>query len=176
MKKFFGSFAVMALASTFLWAGQANADSGDFVTLNLSGEVPMVAEIGISPDGTTLEADDIYEVEDLDLTQALASQTMAYVHEKCNDLGGYTISLVSSNEGALVGQTDGNFSHEYAITYGGAPVTLTAGAADVTQATAPNASYPEFDAKIVAISFAGDDTLPAQVYADTLTFTITVAD
>ena len=138
-------------------------------TLVLQGTVPGILEISVSalPAASSLA---------LETTQT--NLAVANVTERSNRKAGYTVSLQSANAGsgssfffksADVANTD---TLDYTLTYDGSPVSLVAGTALITDASArtPSAGV----VKSLAISFAGAASyLNEDAYADTLTFTIT---
>ena len=138
-------------------------------TLLLQGTVPGILEISVSalPAASTLV-----------LTVNQANLAVANVTERSNRKAGYTVTLQSANAGA------GNaFFFEsadplnldtlaYTLAYDGAPVSLVAGTALITDASAKTPSAGVV--KSLAISYSGAASyLNEDAYADTLTSTIT---
>jgi hypothetical protein len=137
-------------------------------TLLLQGTVPGILEISVA----ALPAASAH------LTANRASLPVANVTERSNRKAGYTVTLQSANAGA------GNAfffksadllnldTLAYTLSYDGAPVSLVAGTALVTDASAKTPAAGV--AKGLAISYSGAASyLNEDAYADTLTFTIT---
>ena len=138
-------------------------------TLVLQGTVPGILEISVAalPAASSLA---------LETTQT--NLAVANVTERSNRKAGYTVSLQSANAGsgssfffksADAANTD---TLDYTLTYDGSPVSLVAGTALITDASAKTPSAGVV--KSLAVSFAGAAAyLNEDAYADTLTFTIT---
>ena len=137
--------------------------------ITISGSVPSNAVTTITPAAG-------YDSLDLGTDQS-AGVNIASVNEKCNKAAGYTVTLQTANgttTGVLVGAVDGD-TLNYDITYGGAAVTLVAGSATVTDASAKTGGQGvdkdldiSYNADPVTGTFLAEDT-----YSDTLTLTLT---
>lgn len=140
-------------------------------TLTLSGTVPGILEITVTPTASASALDLSIDVTDL---------PVATVNERSNRKAGYTVSVSSAN--ALAAASDQAFlasadplnadTLEYTLSYDGVPVVLAAGTAQVSDVWAKTpASGTD---KELTISYNGTASfLNADAYADTLTFTIT---
>jgi hypothetical protein len=192
MKKFIGSFAIVAMACSFLWVGRAAAETEGTVTL--SGEVLTVTELEVA-DANDANPGQSTSYTSLDLAAGESDTIVAYVHEKCNSQLGYKVTVESANATAdangylyLKGAVAEN-PHKvaYTLEYDNVAVVLTAGAAEITSVEDPNANFPQFNSKPLSITIAdnGDTAansgapadnylamLFADTYSDTLTFTI----
>ncbi len=136
----------------------AQSDTG---SITLSGTVPALAEITITP---------ISGHDTLDLTTSQTDLAVATVNEKSNVTTGYTVTLDSANSGEFVGNDSGNSDTlAYTISYDGSVVTLSSGSATVTTASGRTAASGVD--KTLAVSFTGT-FLNADTYTDTITLTI----
>lgn len=147
--------AMLVVAAAFVPA--FGATSG---TLSLTGVVPLITEITITPDPNAGA---------LPIGNAVNALTIATVNERSNDKAGYTVSLTTAN-GATLKEAAGTDSLPYSLIYGGSPVTFSNGTAVISNATAKTGGSGTTN--ILAISFAAA-FLNADTYTDTLTFTIT---
>lgn len=155
-----------------LFTGIATAaiaqSSGSIV---LQGTVPEILEITVTEEAAA---------SSLDLTTSVTDLLVGTVVELSNKKAGYTVELESANA-AATGSGDAFFKSAdtantdtltYAISYGGAAVSLTSGTATVSDVTAKTASTGASNDVLIsydgASSFLYEDT-----YSDTLTFTIT---
>lgn len=138
-------------------------------TLVVQGTVPGILEITVSA---------LPAASALDLTSNQVNLPVADVTERSNRKAGYTVTLQSANSGA------GNSFYlksadplnadtlAYTLSYGGSAVTLVAGTATITDATAKTSAAG--NVKSLTISYSGSASfLNEDAYADTLTFTIT---
>jgi hypothetical protein len=138
-------------------------------TLTLTGTVPAVLDISVAAQPAAAS---------LDLSVNQANLLIANVTERSNRKPGYTVSLQSSNAGA---GTSFFFKSAdvlnvdtltYTLTYGGTPISLVAGSALITDATAKTSGTGV--TKDLRISYSGAASfLNEDSYSDTLTFTIT---
>lgn len=138
-------------------------------TLVLQGTVPGILEITVSalPAASSLA---------LETTQA--NLAVANVTERSNRKAGYTVTLQSANAGAgnaffFKSADAANLDTlAYTLAYDGSPVSLVAGTALITDASAKTPAAGVV--KSLAVSFNGAASyLNEDSYADTLTFTIT---
>jgi hypothetical protein len=137
-------------------------------TLLLQGTVPGILEITVSA---------LPAASALDLSANAANLAVASVTERSNRKAGYTVTLQSANAGAGnafffksadVANPD---TLAYTLSYDGVPVSLVAGSALVTDASAKTAAAGVV--KGLSISYSGAASyLNEDTYADTLTFTI----
>lgn len=139
-------------------------------TLNLSGSVPGILEITVTPDAGAAS---------LDLGIDAANTRVADVTERSNKKAGYTVSIESANaatsgsDSAFFSNTDPAVSStlSYTITYGGSAVTLVGGSATVSDVAGKSTAAGTVNE--VAISYNGASDFPYEgTYEDTLTFTI----
>jgi len=138
--------------------------------LLLQGTVPGILEITITPAADS---------GDLDLSIDAADVKVATVVERSNKKSGYTVTVESANavtqsadNGVFINQ-DGTISEtlNYSISYAGNPVTLSSGAALISDVSGKTTGTGE--SKDVAISYNGSSDFPYEgTYSDTLTFTI----
>ena len=154
--------AMTAIAAAGLNIQDSQADTA---TLNLSGDVPSFASIDVSTPTFALDlASDATDVPVCDVT------------EICNDNDGYTVQItstsVSSGDGlnpSLTGSSHGE-TISYSMKYGGTTTTSTAGAFDVTDASAKTSATGSV--KSFQLSYIIPPGIGADTYTDTLTFTI----
>jgi spore coat protein U-like protein len=164
MNKMKWILAVVAMAAVALPGFSATTG-----TLLLQGTVPGILEISVAA---------LPAASALDLTANQANLPVANVTERSNRKAGYTVTLQSVNSGA------GNAfffksadllnldTLAYTLSYDGAPVSLVAGTALITDALAKTPAAGVV--KGLAISYSGAASyLNEDAYADTLTFTIT---
>jgi hypothetical protein len=149
--------SVLAMAS----AGFAQASA----TLTVSGTVAPINTI-------TIASQSGYNA--LDLVNGATGKLVGIATETSNDKLGYKVTLASANAGAtaqaVLKGTGGNTDFvNYSILYNGTAVTLAAGSATVTSATARTVAAGV--TKNIAVTFAGG-WLAADTYSDTLTLTI----
>ena len=139
-------------------------------TLTLSGTVPGILEIVVTPTAAASA---------LDLTVDVSNLSVASVNERSNRKGGYTVSLSSANAVAAgVAQAFLKSADAlnldtlgYSLSYDGAAVSFTAGVAEVSNVSVKTPAAGTD--KTLAISYNGSASfLNADGYADTLTFTI----
>lgn len=125
-------------------------------TLNLQGVVPAVLSITITPEPLATNLP-------LDTTQS--NVKVAEAVEVSNSATGYTVDIVSANNGQLVNGSD---TINYSLTYGGSTIDLANGDAVTGASGAVNAN------KDINISYTGVDyaLLTQGTYSDQVTFTI----
>jgi hypothetical protein len=169
-KKIFGSnMAKVIVAAVAIMMAAIPSFAATTGTLNMSGSVSGVLDISVTAQPAASA---------LDLTVNQTNLLIATVTERSNWKTGYTVALQSANAGsgtsfffksADVLNTD---TLAYTLNYGGSAVTLVAGSALITDATAKTAAAGV--TKNLQISYNGASTfLNKDSYADTLTFTIT---
>jgi hypothetical protein len=134
-------------------------------TLTISGNVAAVSSISIASAAG---------YNSLDLVNNASAKKVGTATEISNDKAGYKVTLSSLNAGstaqAVLKGVSGNADFmNYSITYGGTPVTLASGNAQVTSVTARTGSTGV--QKDIAVSYTGA-WLAADTYSDTLTLTI----
>ena len=130
-------------------------------TLALSGSVAPITTISVTADPNASA---------LPVGSAASNLKIATVVELSNSKSGYTVTLSSTN-GASLKETAGTDSLPYSLTYGGNPVTFTAGSATLTTSGTRSATAAG-SSNVLAISFSAA-FLNADSYTDSLTFTIT---
>lgn len=125
-------------------------------TLNLQGVVPAVLSITITPEPLATNLP-------LDTTQS--NVKVAEAVEVSNSATGYSVDIVSANNGQLVNGSD---TINYTLSYGGSAIDLANGDAVTGASGAVNAS------KDINISYTGVDyaLLTQGTYSDQVTFTI----
>lgn len=153
-------FRGIVLAS-FLFCSFAGAEAAQQGTVTLTGAVPMVCDITVTPEAGASNIDDI-SAGDTD-------RTIATVNENCNDPDGYTVTVAGTNSGNHTGvfREPGGDEHPFNLKYGGNPVS----SGTVTNANAPGINLD----KQVMISYGTDPTLTPTAgyqYTETLTFTV----
>lgn len=167
MKHLIKRFLILVGCTAGLMVLPAIAQTTGSVTL--TGTVPAVLDITV----TALPA-----ASSLDLSVDTTNLAVATVVERSNKKGGYTVTLESANAKVLGGSAAFFKSADpantdtltYSISYGGTPVTLSAGSALVTDSNTKTLGTGT--SKTVAISYTGA-FLYEDSYSDTLTFTIT---
>jgi spore coat protein U-like protein len=137
------------------------AFSDTSATLYLSGTVAKSASISVT---TALGA------SSLNLLSTPASAiTVGTLNEICNSTSGYTVSVQSANAGSLKGAISGNTDTvPYSFYQNGTAVTLSATATNMITASSKTTGASQ----TLTINFTGNSALTADVYSDTLTFTI----
>lgn len=150
----------VALVSTTL-AGLA-ATSG---SITIQGTVANNISITVAPQGA---------YNNLNIAGGEIDQLVAIATEKSNDKNGYTVTLTTANAptgtAAFLKGTGGNADTvPYTMTYGGVDVTLVAGNAVVTTASArtPSAGMPKNLKVTIPVVWVNAD-----IYNDTITLTI----
>ena len=156
---------VILLTGAAAWAGAETSG-----TLTLQGSVPGILQITVTPEAGASA---------LDLSLDASNVAVATVVERSNKKAGYTVTLESANA-AAGSAAEAYFSHtdpavesslEYSITYGGTAVTLTNGAAVISDVSGKTDALGS--AKTVAVSYNGASDFPYEgTYTDILTFTI----
>lgn len=127
----------------------------------LQGTVAKVVSLSVTGIGT-------YNA--LDLSATATDLDVATIDEASNDPSGYTVTLASSNSGAL---KNGNIgSVNYTAKYAGTSVTLSSTAQTITNAGTTTSTVSA--SKTLSVSYSGQalSNLMAGTYSDTLTFTI----
>lgn len=153
--------ATLALAILPAWG----ATTG---TLSLSGFVPAVLEISVSPAA---------EAANLPIRDDVSGLPVASVLERSNKKAGYRVLLESASAlarqgaGPVLRSAETNDVLAYSLTYDGVAVDLSSGSALITDAVARTGGAGV--TKELAISFSGTSVfLDESTYGDTLTFTI----
>ncbi|MDX9958041.1 MAG: hypothetical protein AB7T74_13220 [Clostridia bacterium] len=117
----------------------------------------------------------VLNLTDLDLDLQLGgTELLGDVTLISNRIGGYSLSVASTNGGKLMGDDVGNVDNfPYTFIFGGTPFDLSTGNyvfSDTVKTTKAG------NTKTVEVSFTGYDDRPdmvnADTYSDTLTFTI----
>jgi hypothetical protein len=141
-------------------------------TLQLHGDMSNVRELSIEP---------APGYSSLDLAAPTVDLVVLTARERCNSVGGYTVTLESANAvsgrrstASLNNISAGRDKLDYTMKYGGVVVELgnsgVAGRAKVTDLTAKTPLSGS--AKALQISYEGNQQLASGIYQDTLTFTI----
>ena len=145
-------------------AGTVSVASAETVgTLTLQGNVPGIFQITVTPEAGAGSLD----------------VGLATVVERSNKKAGYTVTLESFN--AVAGSASAAYfanidpavvsNLEYSISYGGNAVTLSNGAAVISDVVGKTDAAGS--SKVVTISYNGASDFPYEgTYSDTLTFTI----
>ena len=150
-------FAAVILACAL--AIPALADTS--ATLYLSGSVAKTASISVvtASGASSLNL----------LSTPPSAITVGTLSEICNSTTGYTVSVQSANGGSLKGAISGNTdSVAYTLYQNGTAVTLSATATTMITASAKTSGTSQ----TLTIAYTGNSALAADVYSDTLTFTI----
>lgn len=139
-------------------------------TITLSGTVPGVLEIAVTPNAAA---------SDLDLTVDTVDLLVASVNERSNRKAGYTVTVTSANAAAIMsGQAflrSADLANPdvlpYGLSYNGAPVVFSGGSSVVSDTWA-RTSVAGVEKELRISYDGGAFFLNADDYADTLTFTI----
>jgi len=155
-------FASAALSACIIYTSlPAHAALSGYVTI--SGAVPSTCAIIVTP---AISAANITDISIGDTNRLVATVT-----ETCNNLAGYTVTLLGTNSNSHTGlfvDTTSLDSHPFTIQYNGNAVPS---GGVVTDAGAPGIGL----ARPVTITYGTDSTLTATSgfsYEETLTFTI----
>lgn len=149
--------AFLLLGAASLW-GQWN-NTG---TLTINGNMPVITQVSVVDLGVSLA-----------LETAATDVLLAQILERSNSATGYTVSVVSTNSGALVGTSLGE-NLAYTLTIGGAAVDLSAGAVLISDSTLRTVAVGI--SKEIRLSHGSGGTgallLAEDSYSDVLTFEI----
>ena len=139
-----------------------SALAGTSATLNLKGNVAVIADIQVAADAAA---------QSLGITTGSTNLKVATVTEQCNDKDGYDIMMSSLNGGKLVHTGDSSKSTTYQIVYGSAgtytPTTNANKVKTVTSLTGLTSTTSDIKVNVTSApnAVAGD-------YTDTVTFSI----
>lgn len=147
---------ILALSALLISSVATAATTGSLI---LRGNVPDILSIEVNAEAIATT---------LDLSTTQTDLKVATVQEKSNSETGYTVSISSANNGALV-RSGGSESISYTMSYDGASVDLS-GVDTFNNAAAAAVTVN----KDVEISYVGQsfDDLVAGDYEDTVTFSI----
>jgi spore coat protein U-like protein len=129
--------------------------------LDLSGTVAAACDVTVSP---------VPIASNLPLSSTQVDLLVGSVSETCNDANGYTLTAQSSNSSALLPAGGGTDSVPYTFRYDGTIRSLTGGAAEVTNVSAPTGAAGV--SKSIQLSYANPGFIAADTYTDTIVFTI----
>lgn len=163
-KRIVGSLGMIG-AGVVLGAVQADAQTRSGA-ITVSGSNAQVCTLAISPGGT---------YNTLNLSNSATDATIGTSVESCNDLAGYTVTVVSANGGPyLKGQAAQNSTTlAYGVNYGSnSTLTFASGTATADSFTSYSQSANYNHTVTVGVSYAGTPALPADTYTDTLTFSL----
>lgn len=151
------------LIGASLLFGAAGAFAASTGTLNLSGVVPLVNDIEVTPTGTNHQT--------LDILNGETAKNVASVDETSNNATGYTVEISSANGGELRHVSDPTKKTTYQLSYDGGTYAQPS-----TTATAVKTvnSLPGLttDTSAVLVNVTAYPGAPAGDYTDTLTLTI----
>jgi len=157
----FVKLAKIIVIAAVLFAAIIPAFADTTASLTLSGIVAKSASISVvaAPGASNLS-----------LTSTPSSPvTVATVTEICNSTSGYTVTVASANSGNLKGAISGNTDAvAYTLYQNGSAVTLSSSAATMLTASSKTTGTSQ----TLTINYAGNSSLAADTYSDTLTFTI----
>ncbi|HYE01546.1 MAG TPA: spore coat protein U domain-containing protein [Alphaproteobacteria bacterium] len=149
-------FPRLALSAALI----AAALPGAALANNASGQVKLKGTVALT---CTVAVQDMNE--SLDLVNGEANQSVGTVVETCNSGSGYTISLSSSNGGALVSDT-GTAPVAYSVSYDGQGGSLGS-------ALSVSRNGAQFGRQAtLAVNVQGNAQALAGNYSDTVTITI----
>ena len=158
----------IAIAVAFVALASIPAVAATSGSILLSGNVPAILEITVTPEPG---------ITNLPITTTQSDLLVATVVERSNKHAGYTVTLQSSNmvAGGLASPTfksaGTSDSLPYSIKYGGVPVTFSSGTAVVSDVASRTDAAGT--SKGLTISFDGANYfLDEATYSDTLTLTI----
>ena len=163
MKRIIVSLMILAAI-----AGVASAATTGSIVL--SGTVTSILSITVTSSGAG---------SGLDLTTDQSNVNVGTVVEYSNLVVGYTVKITSANAKAA-GVNDARFEGadganpdtlDYTVSYGGVPVTFSAGVATVTDSTGKTPLAGSSNDVLISFSGSGAN-LRADSYGDTLTFDI----
>jgi len=130
-------------------------------TLYLSGTVAKSASISVT---SALGASSLNL-----LSTPSSAITVGTLTEVCNSTSGYTVSVQSANGGSLKGAISGNTdSVAYSFYQNGSAVTLSTSSTNMITASSKTSGANQ----TLTLNYTGNPALTADVYSDTLTFTI----
>jgi hypothetical protein len=161
MNKWLRKIYVTGFLLAVLGSGPLAAAPTGTVTIN--GRVPAVCDVVVTPEAGSQNIPDI-SLGDTD-------RIVATVNENCNNVGGYTMTLVGTNSGDHTGlfiDSVSSDTHPFTVTYDS--IAAPAGGV-VTNVNAPGINLD----KTVRISYPADANLTPSAgftYAETLIFTI----
>lgn len=139
------------------------AFASDTATLILSGIVPAVANLTVTPNGTANTT--------LDIVNGTNNLLVATAQESCNTPTGYKINIKSQTGGLLVNATNANLKTTYTLSYGGQQLTLTQNYQQAKNVTVLNSPAVNVSSNI-NVSVAAYAAALAGTYSDTVTLQI----
>lgn len=155
MKAF--TFALTALALV------SQAQAADTGTLLLRGEVAVVNNILVKPNGTANT--------NLDILGGESNKLVAAVEETSNNSTGYKINVKSQNQGELRNTKDASRKTTYRLGYNGqSPISLTQNYQQVKNVSVLNGQTTASSNVVVDVSALPNAV--AGTYEDTVTFQI----
>jgi hypothetical protein len=167
----------MVLAAGVLVLGshaQAQSVSGQIATQQvvINAAIPQVCTITLSGPSSGATFSGGTATVSPGNTSATTTIGLVSITEQCNDKNGYTISIKDSNSASLVGSAGNTDVLTYSIIYDatGTPVTATPTAGNNVIFTAPKKATAT---KQVMASITSPGNSAADIYTDTLTFTMT---
>jgi len=156
------------LSAVLILAAALPLSAATTATLSLSGVVPAVLEISVTPE---------LVASNLPITTTVSDLAVATVLERSNKKAGYTVSLESASAKARGTALPAFVSAEssdvlsYSISYDGNAVSFSSGSAVVS--SEKTRTGMSGISRAVTVSFDGASAfLDESTYSDTLTFTI----
>ncbi|MEI6874618.1 MAG: hypothetical protein WCL50_05745 [Spirochaetota bacterium] len=151
--------ALLAAAAIPMAAQTPTVKSG---TLNISGVVPEIFELTVTPAS---------DAANLTLTAVVTVHPIATIKERSNKKVGYTLVLTTTNNSTFKGTVSGE-TLAYTLKYAGNPVSFSLGSATLSNPTVKTTSSGSSNP--LTISFDGDSNfLSEDTYTDTLSLTMT---
>lgn len=155
MKTFTFALSLLAIVT--------QAQAADTGTLYLKGEVPVINNILVKPNGSANTS--------LDILGGESNKLVAAVEETSNNSTGYKINAKSQNQGELRNTKDANRKTTYRLGYNGqSPVSLTQNYQQVKSVNVLNGQTTASSNVVVDVSALPNAV--AGTYEDTVTFQI----
>lgn len=141
------------------------ANAASTGTLLLSGVVPVVANITVTPNGTNNTT--------LNITGGETAKNVASVLEQSNNASGYKIFLYSANVGELRHTVTPTIKTTYTISYNGASAITPGSSASPTQVkNVASLTSLSNNTSQVTVNVTALPSAAAGTYTDTVTFSI----